>query len=168
MRINILFISIFFLALASCAKDEEWQTVSLSGGYTNTPDLSAGFISVSTPAGPMQLPKKYIVSGSDNIVGTIDATKSYITMNSISLNPITSAFDLNFDIFIFDAGGDKVEFKGSGQSYFNNTGLSWQHYTGGTGKYDGISGWLNTSLAINPENGVLTITIIEGEATYKK
>ncbi|MBL0082236.1 MAG: hypothetical protein IPP37_07290 [Saprospiraceae bacterium] len=57
MRINILFISIFFLALASCAKDEEWQTVSLSGGYTNTPDLSAGFISVSTPAGPMQLPK---------------------------------------------------------------------------------------------------------------
>ncbi len=168
MRTNLIWLSLLLLTLFSCSKEDDWQTVSISGSYTNTPDLTAGFHSVTTPAGVLQLPKKYIVSGSDNIVGNIDATKSFITMNNISLNPVTSAFDLVFDIVLFDGKGDKVEFSGTGQSYFNNTGLSWQHYSGGTGKYEGISGWLNTSIALNPDNGVLTITVIEGEATYKK
>ena len=63
---------------------------------------------------------------------------------------------------------DKVDYKGTGQSYTNGTGLSWQHFTEGTGKYDGISGWLNTSLVTNPTTGVHTITVLEGQATYIK
>lgn len=168
MRITSLLFSLVLLTFISCSKDEEWQTVTITGGYTNTPDLTAGFHSVTTPNGVIQVPKKYFVGGSDNIVGSIDATKSVLEVNAVTLNPITSAFDLSFVISIYDSKGDKVNFEGTGQSYFNNTGLSWQHYTSGTGKYEGITGWLNTSIATNPANGSHTISILGGKATYKK
>lgn len=168
MRITLILAVVLF-TLFSCSKEDEWQTVNITGGYTNTPDVAGGFHSISLPSGgAMQVPKKYKVGGSDNIMGTIDEAKSTLDVKTVVINPLTGAFDLTYTISIFDKNGDKVDYKGTGQSYANGTGLSWQHFTGGTGKYDGISGWLNTSITTNPTTGVHTITVLEGQATYIK
>lgn len=169
MRITAIFTALFLVALMSCNKEDDWQTVNIEGNYVNTPDSLGGFHSVSLPGGAvMQVPKKYKVSGSDNILGTIDETKSTLEVKTVNINGLTGAFDLTFIISIFDQNGDKVDYKGTGQSYSNGTGLSWQHFTGGTGKYEGISGWLNTSITTNPSTGVHTIAVLEGQATYIK
>lgn len=167
MKTFHLILVLFLLTLSSCTK-EEWQTVNITGGYTNTPDPSGGFHNIALPTGgTMAIPKKYIVGGSDNLVGEIDAAKSVLNVNSVVINPNTYAFDLTFTISIFNKSGDEVIYKGTGQSYANGTGLSWQQFTGGTGKFEGITGWLNTSIVTNPTTGVHTITVIEGQATYK-
>ena len=169
MRITTIITALVLVTILSCSKEDEWKTVSMTGSYTNTPDVSGGFHSISLPVGgTIQVPKKYKVGGSDNIVGNIDETKSTLEVKTVSINSLTGAFDLTFTIAIFDKNGDKVDYKGTGQSYTNGTGLSWQHFTEGTGKYDGISGWLNTSLVTNPTTGVHTITVLEGQATYIK
>lgn len=167
MRTTQLILVLFLLTFFSCSK-EEWQTVSITGGYTNTPDPAGGFLSVALPSGEtMMVPKKYIVGGSDNIVGEIDTIKSVLNVNSVLINTLTGAFDLTFTISIFNKSGESVTYKGTGQSYGNATGLSWQQITAGTGKFEGITGWLNTSILTNPTTGINTITVIEGQATYK-
>jgi hypothetical protein len=172
MRITSIFSALLFFTLLftmSCTKDEEWKTVNITGSYTNTPDPAGGFYSVTLPNDAiMQVPKKYKVGGSDNLLGTVDETKSTLDVKSVVINPLTGAFDLTFTIAIFDKDGDEVDYKGTGQSYANGTGLSWQNFTGGTGKFDGITGWLNTSIATNPATGVHSINVIEGQATYKE
>ncbi|MBL0100430.1 MAG: hypothetical protein IPP49_10640 [Saprospiraceae bacterium] len=168
MRITVVLAVILF-TLFSCSKEDEWQTVNITGGYTNTPDVSAGFYDVALPGGTIfKAPKKYKVGGSDNLVGEIDKSKSFLDVKSVVINPLTGSFDLIYTISIFDKTGNKVDYSGNAQSYNNGTGLSWQHFTGGTGKYAGISGWLNTSITTNPTTGVHTITVLEGQATYKK
>lgn len=166
MRTTQLILVLFLLTFFSCSK-EEWQTVSIKGGYTNTPDPAGGFLSVALPSGEtMMVPKKYIVGGSDNLVGEIDAIKSVLNVSSVLINPLTGAFDVTYTISYFNKSGESVNYKGTAQNYDNGTGLSWQQLTGGTGKFEGITGWLNTSVAANP-TGVLTIKVIEGQATYK-
>lgn len=162
-------ISVFFLlTFFSCTK-EEWQTVNITGGYTNTPDVSAGFYDVTLPNSTIfKVPKKYKVGGSDNLVGEIDESKSFLDVKTVVINPLTGAFDLTYVITIYDKSGNKVDYNGSGQSYANGTGLSWQHFTGGSGKYEGITGWSNTTITTNPATGVHTVTVKEGQATYKK
>ncbi len=166
MRTFQLIFVFLLLTFFSCTK-EEWQTVSITGGYTNTPDPTAGFHSIALPTGTMMVPKKYIVGGSDNLVGEIDPAKSVLNLSSVLINPLTGAFDLTFTISIFNKSGESVTYKGTGQSYGNATGLSWQQITAGTGKFEGITGWLNTSILTNPTTGINTITVIEGQATYK-
>lgn len=162
-------LSVVLLAfMLSCTK-EAWQTVIITGEYTNTPDPTAGFYDVLLPNDIVfKVPKKYTVGGSDNLVGTIDETKSVLNVNSVVLNPLTGAFDLTYTIAIYDKSGNKADYKGNGQSYSNGTGLSWQHFTGGTGKFEEISGWSNTKITTNPATGVHTVTVLEGQATYKK
>lgn len=172
MRITSVFSTLLFFILLftlSCTKDEEWRTVNITGSYTNTPDPTAGFHSVVLPnENIMPVPKRYKVGGSDNLVGTVDESKSVLDVKTVTINPLTGAFDLNFTISIYDTDGNKVDYKGTGQSYSNFTGLSWQQFTGGTGKFDGITGWLNTSITTNPATGVHNISIIDGQATYKE
>lgn len=166
MRTFQLIFVLFLLTFISCSK-EDWQTVDITGGYTNTPDLSGGFLTVALPSGEtMLVPKKYIVGGADNLVGEIDTSKSVLNVSSVLINPLTNAFDITFTISYFNKSGESVNYKGTAQNYDNGTGLSWQQLTGGTGKFEGITGWLNTSVAANP-TGVLTIKVIEGQATYK-
>lgn len=170
MRLPVLILATTLLAAVSCTKDDctEWQSVAVTGNYTNTPDLAAGFHNVLLPNGAtFPAPKKYKVGGSDNVMGTIDAGKSVLEVTAIALNPKTGAFDLTIHIELFDAGGDAVHFEGTGQAYADNTGLSWLHYTKGTGKYDGINGWLNTSITTDPTTGVHTVQGT-GEVLYKK
>ena len=162
---HLIFVFIF-LSFLSCTK-EEWQTVNITGGYTNTPDPSGGFLSIPLPTGDtFMVPKKYKVGGSDNLVGEIDTTKSELVVNSVVINQLTNSFDVTYTISYFNKSGDQVSYKGSAQNYDNGTGISWQYISGGTGKYEGITGWLNTSLVAIP-NGAITISIIEGQATYK-
>lgn len=166
MRTFQLIFVLFLLTFISCSK-EEWQTVSITDGYTNTPDPAGGFLSVALPSGEtMMVPKKYIVGGSDNIVGEIDTIKSVLNVSSVLINTLTGAFDVTYTISYFNKSGESVNYKGTAQNYDNGTGLSWQQLTGGTGKFEDITGWLNTSVAANP-TGVLTIKVIEGQATYK-
>lgn len=166
MRTTQLILVLFLLTFFSCSK-EEWQTVNITGGYTNTPDPAGGFLSVALPSGEtMMVPKKYIVGGSDNLVGEIDTIKSVLNVSSVLINTLTGAFDVTYTISYFNKSGESVNYKGTAQNYDNGTGLSWQQLTGGTGKFEGITGWLNTSVAANP-SGVLTITVLEGQATYK-
>lgn len=168
MKQAIFLLAILSISIFSCKDEIEWQTVAVTGNYTNTPDPEGGFFTLTLPDGTQfQAPKKYKVDGSDNVVGTIDATKSTLTVESIALNTKTGAFDLVIHIELYDSEGDQVHFAGTAQSYADFTGLTWVHYTDGTGKFEDISGWLNATMVTNPTSGVHTITAT-GEAVYKK
>lgn len=165
----------FFIAIAlagflsACTKDDSihWQNVEVTGNYINTPDPAGGFFTLTLPNGTqMPAPKKYKVSGTDNVIGLIDDTKSNLTVESVTLNPRTSAFDLVYHIVFYDLAGDEIHFEGTAQSYLDFTGIGWVHYTKGTGKFDGITGWENFTLVTDPATGVHTIKAT-GEAMYK-
>ena len=171
MRLLTFISAALMLTLFACKKDDDcqlWQVANVTGNYTNTPDPSAGFHQITLPNGfVVPVPKKYTVGGSDNVIGTIDATKSTLTVSAVALNPKTGAFDLTMHIALYATNGDQIHLDGTGQAYTDNTGLSWQHYSSGTGKFAGITGWLNTSIVTDPTTGVHTVTGT-GEATYKK
>ncbi|HAD14238.1 MAG TPA: hypothetical protein DCF33_17570 [Saprospirales bacterium] len=168
MRTLFLISIAIVLFTAGCKKEDEWQTVSITGNYTNTPDPAGGFFTLTLPDGTtFQSPKKYFVSGSDNVVGTIDAAKSTLTVESITPSTRFLGFDLVYHIVIYNSDGDQVHFNGTAQSYADFTGIGWVHYTDGTGKFEGISGWEDFTLTTNPLTGVHTI-VATGEATYLK
>jgi hypothetical protein len=168
MRTLFLISIAILLFTVGCKKEDEWQTVSITGNYINTPDLAAGFFTLTLPDGSvLQAPKQYIVSGSDNVVGTIDATKSVLTVESITPSTKFFGFDLVYHIVMYNSDGDQVHFDGTAQSYTDFTGIGWVHYTEGTGKFEGISGWENFTLTTDPTTGIHTI-VSTGDATYKK
>jgi hypothetical protein len=171
MRLLILIsTAVLFFTFSACEKDDctVWQTVTVTGTYTNTPDLTGGFHSVTLPDGSMvSLPKKYAVGGSDNVIGTVDASKSTLEVTSVSLNPKTGSFDSAIHITLIGSAGDQIHLKGSSQVYADNTGVSWFHYSEGTSKFADITGWLNATSVFNPGTGVNNVSAT-GEATYKK
>ena len=168
MRTLLLISTALLISLFGCHKEDEWQTVSITGNYVNTPDPTGGFFTLTLPDGAtFQSPKKYKVSGSDNIVGTIDETKSTLTVESVTPSSRFLGFDLVYHIVMYDAAGNQVHFEGTAQSYADFTGIGWVTYTDGTGKFEGISGWENITMTMNPMTGVHTISAT-GEATYKK
>lgn len=134
MRTLILFSIAIMLTAVSCKKEDctEWQTVDVTGNYINTPDPAGGFNQVTLPDGAvLQTPKKYKVSGSDNVIGTLNATQSVLEVTSIGLNFKTGAFDLVLHIVLYNTSGETIVMDGTAQFYADNTGLSWMHYTSG-------------------------------------
>ena len=43
MRITTIITALVLVTILSCSKEDEWKTVSMTGSYTNTPDVSGGF-----------------------------------------------------------------------------------------------------------------------------
>jgi hypothetical protein len=168
MRTLLLISMATLLFTIGCKKDDEWQTVSINGNYTNTPDPTGGFFTLTLPDGTLfQSPKKYKVGGSDNVIGTIDANRSTLTVESVTPSTKFLGFDLVYHIIMYDSAGDEVHFDGIAQSYADLTGKGWVTYSDGTGKFEGISGWESITMSTNPATGVHTI-VATGEATYKK
>lgn len=169
MRFLLLLSTAVILTALSCKKDDctEWQTVDVTGNYTNTPDPTGGFHNVALPDGStVPVPKKYKVGGSDNVLGAVDAAKSILEVQTVVFNLKNGAFDMSIHITLYASTGDQIHLEGTAQVYADNTGLSWFHYADGTGKFDGISGWLNSSTTTNPTTGVNTV-VGTGEVTYK-
>ena len=168
MRPLNLLLVLFFMLFTSCAKDE-LQTVKLTGNYINTPVLSEGFYQVTLPDDTkVQVPKKYAVGGNDQALGVIDETKSYLEVKSVVFKEFAFAFELTFDVTVYNAKGEYIKWSGTANSYPNNTGNSWQYVTGGSKEFKDVSGWSNTSMTTNPVNGVHTLAIIQGEVVYVK
>jgi hypothetical protein len=168
MRSLSLFSVLLVLLLTGCTKDE-LQTVQLTGNYINTPDLTAGFYIVTLPDDTkVQVPKKYFVSGEDKVLGAIDAARSILEVKNVTYKTFAFQFELTFDVTLYNAKGEFINWTGTAVSYPDNTGNSWQYVKGGSDKFKGVSGWSNTTLATNPVNGVHTLAVIQGEVVYVK
>ncbi len=171
---------ILLLCLLSCTKDEfekvwfsgpknEVVKIWVDGIYTYKPYDSLGHFNVTHPLGPVfKVSKIYRVSGSDNVVGEIDESKSFLDVTSTAIRIDLGGIDLTYLITIYDKSGNKVVMRGEGIIYFHNEGWLRQNYVGGIGKFDGITGWSSTFIVTNQDTGIHTVTVKEGQATYRK
>ncbi len=160
----VLFAGAMAVLFPSCNKDDIRPMVSITGSFTNTPDLMGGFNQVSMPDGSvMTFPKKYIADGTCNLMGDIVESQSFLESYNPSFNP-RFGFEGTVKITLTGEGGDKLYFEGDFFMFQDFSNKSFLRITGGTGKFEEAQGWFNATGQFNPENGVNTLTGV-GEVT---
>lgn len=162
--LSIILMGFFFTA---CEKEVITPYVAISGTFTNTPNPELGFWNIELPDGTIfPSPKQYIVDGTSALFGDVDETKSVLDMSNVAFNPVFGGFTGDVNIKLVDKDGDELKVVGTVTSYADFSNYAYFHFDGGTGKWKGAEGWMN-SVGQFDENLVNTLTA-EGEVTEPK
>ncbi|MBK9017736.1 MAG: hypothetical protein IPM82_28870 [Saprospiraceae bacterium] len=167
---KLIFLSVLLMAffITSCEKEVITPYVAISGNFTNTPDLSAGFWEVPIPDGSIFMsPKKYVVDGTSALFGELDESKSIMELPSPVFEPKIGGFTGGVTITLVDKDADKLIFEGEYFMFADFSNKTYLRIDGGTGKWKDAQGWFNSVGQVDPATGVNTLSG-SGEVTDPK
>jgi hypothetical protein len=191
---TIVFTTAWASIFSACEREDARPLINISGEFTNTPDLSAGFIEVLLPPEPALLepalepagkpeeeyslgknnvpmvrrtvlfPVKYFVAGTWTCMEQLDITRSVLTCSSATFDPEAGAFKGNLHITLSDIDGSQLFLGGTFVTYPDFSNKSFLQCEGGSGKFVSTEGWMTAIGSINPQTGANALTVF-GEMT---
>lgn len=188
---------VFAVALAgifsACEREDARPLINISGEFTNTPDVSAGFTELLLPPEPAVLepalespgkpeeewlgknhvpmmrrtvffPVKYFVNGNWTCMEQLDITRSTLTCSSVVFDELSKAFKGNLNITLSDPEGNQLFLAGTFTTGLDFSNKAFLQCEGGSGKFVNTEGWMTSIGSVHPQTGVNMLTMF-GEMT---